>query len=708
MTPAAEGPDDAAATGVTPSRSGRLLVLFGVAGLAITQPLLDLFGGNPEFFVATNLSSGQILTLALIVTIVPALLVWAVVAVVARVHPRAGDVAFALGVFGLAALLVMGLLRAAGVEHTALFLAVTTLGAAGLTFLVVRFDPASTFFRYLGVANLAFLALFVFASRSSELLWSDGGDDVEEVRLGESDTPVVWIILDEFPLATMIRADGTINEERFPEFAALAERSTWFRNAASPASLTTNAVPALLTGNVPEKGQLTVYADHPRNAFTMLGSELPVNRYEIVTDLCPASICEPVASGSIRTALVDFGVVLGHRKLPEALRARLPPIDDGWGGFVGVEDEPDVQELVEGADQDDGAPQDPYEKWNSFGPEVRGPQGQVAALEELTSSITPEPAFTMVHVALPHAVWLATPYGDDVFNSVLVRHRIEDPDNPRYAYNYRQMLQIHTLQASATDRKIGELVDHLEEQGMFDDTLLVIAGDHGTSMLPPTFGRRVEKGTADAVLRVPLFIKLPGQETGEIDDRPVSTLDVLPSLADVLDADVDWEFDGHSLFDGSSPHTPRRVSDDLDGLYDVVEETAELFGSSSLDGLAQVGPFGSLVGDRVVEHEVGDDSARSWLVDQRDELRDLPNDDGSMPFVLTGVVDDEPADDLVVAVNGRIVGVATGFVPHTDGRYRWGAYVNDAYRSGANEVVAYEVEEVGDDVVLHPVGTMDR
>src|SRR5690606_40050771 len=59
--------------------------------------------------------------------------------------------------------------------------------------------------------------------------------------------PVVVVVLDEFPLVAILREDGTINEERYPNLAALAERTTWFRNASAESSSTYVSVPAVLT-----------------------------------------------------------------------------------------------------------------------------------------------------------------------------------------------------------------------------------------------------------------------------------------------------------------------------------------------------------------------------------------------------------------------------------------------------------------------------
>ena len=51
----------------------RSLVILGLSSLAVAQPLLDLFGRNPEFFVAGNYSTGQIVWFALLITLVPPL-----------------------------------------------------------------------------------------------------------------------------------------------------------------------------------------------------------------------------------------------------------------------------------------------------------------------------------------------------------------------------------------------------------------------------------------------------------------------------------------------------------------------------------------------------------------------------------------------------------------------------------------------------------
>ena len=98
-----------------------------------------------------------------------------------------------------------------------------------------------------------------------------------------------------------------------------------------------------------------------------------------------------------------------------------------------------------------------------------------------------------------------------------------------------------------------------------------------------------------------MFIKAPGQTTGEIRDDSAQTIDVLPSIVDLLDIETNWEFDGHSLYDGSQPPPPR-VSPMSRRLDIAARRRAEEFPhGDDWTGLAAVGDNGDLVGRAVAE-----------------------------------------------------------------------------------------------------------
>src|SRR5687767_6875714 len=63
--------------------------------------------------------------------------------------------------------------------------------------------------------------------------------------------PVVVVFFDEFPIATLMNGSKQIDSDLFPNFARIQKDSTWFRNATTPATFTSEALPALLTGLYP-------------------------------------------------------------------------------------------------------------------------------------------------------------------------------------------------------------------------------------------------------------------------------------------------------------------------------------------------------------------------------------------------------------------------------------------------------------------------
>ena len=155
----------------------RSLVVFGLSSLAVAQPLLDLFGRNPEFFVAGNYSTGQIVWFALIITLLPPLIGIAAIAIASLVNRRAGTIVYGIvvAVFGVA--FVLALLRTIGVDPVVLVGVVALAGGAAAVVLALRTHAGRLLLSYLAVANVAFVALFLFASPTSKLIaGGDSGD----------------------------------------------------------------------------------------------------------------------------------------------------------------------------------------------------------------------------------------------------------------------------------------------------------------------------------------------------------------------------------------------------------------------------------------------------------------------------------------------------------------------------------------------------
>ena len=80
---------------------------------------------------------------------------------------------------------------------------------------------------------------------------------------------VYVIVLDELPLENLLH-DGALNRTRFPNFAALAETSTWYTNGTVHSGRTIHSVPSILSGVLP-RNTLATPEEYPTNLFDTMG-----------------------------------------------------------------------------------------------------------------------------------------------------------------------------------------------------------------------------------------------------------------------------------------------------------------------------------------------------------------------------------------------------------------------------------------------------
>jgi hypothetical protein len=678
-------------------------VLVGLAGLAVTQPLLDLFGRNPTFFVAGGYGRRHIVLFAVVLAVGPALAMWGATTVPGLVHRSVRAVLHSLGVATLGGLFGLVLARSFGVDGLMSALGVAGFVGVGIAAAEGRWRPVRHFLGYLALGNVAFLAFFLFGSPSSELLQGNAYADAGNVMVPAVEGPVTVIILDEFPLTAIVRPDGTINDVRYPNLAALAEESNWFRNASAESQFTAYSVPSIMTGLLSEHGDLPILSDFPRNYFTLFGQSYPVQRYEAITDLCPPDACGRPPAEPFGQAFDDARLVYQHRVLPERWRQALPPVDEAWGNFG--EASADAADVVASSSVSSGSPPDPNARLSEIPVADQGRGGQVNALLRQVRTIDSRPSINLVHVLAPHVPYVLTPWGTTGISTISTRE-LPQPGAPGSERIFAERYALQAMQVGAVDHAIGEVIQHLKQVGAWESGTFVLLSDHGTTTLVPGNGRSYSEETKDELLRIPLFIKAPGQTQGETRDEPASTIDVLPSLIDLLGIETDWELDGHSLFDGSEPKVDRRLTSELDDLFTAAEhQQSYLPYGEDWVAMAAIGPYGGLVGTPVSGYEVGEPSAMSWSLDDRPSLDDPSLTGGAVPVLMTGTVHattNEPPD-LIVALDGTIAGTIGAQDRAGDGWAFSGILGPPGARGRGEQVVAYEVERVGGEVVLHPV-----
>ena len=92
----------------------------------------------------------------------------------------------------------------------------------------------------------------------------------------------------------------------------------------------------------------------------------------------------------------------------------------------------------------------------------------------------------------------------------------------------------------------GRLPDELERQGRLDKAIVIVTSDHGESFEKGYYGHAGPM-LHDALTRVPLVIKLPGQRHGQTVQRPVGQADLAPTLIDLVGAPALPHAEGKSL-----------------------------------------------------------------------------------------------------------------------------------------------------------------
>jgi iduronate 2-sulfatase len=99
---------------------------------------------------------------------------------------------------------------------------------------------------------------------------------------------------------------------------------------------------------------------------------------------------------------------------------------------------------------------------------------------------------------------------------------------------------------SYTDAQIGKLLDALEKEGLADNTIIVLWGDHGWQL--GEHGLWHKHTNFEIAARAPLLISVPGTKTaGQKCEAPVEFVDVYPTLADVCGLPIPSGLGGSSL-----------------------------------------------------------------------------------------------------------------------------------------------------------------
>lgn len=96
-----------------------------------------------------------------------------------------------------------------------------------------------------------------------------------------------------------------------------------------------------------------------------------------------------------------------------------------------------------------------------------------------------------------------------------------------------------------TDDCVGQILSLLKEQGIYEDTAVIITSDHGENM--GELAIYSEHATADhPTCHIPFLMKWPGGQKGMVEKSFHYSLDLLPTMADLLGVGRCKNWDGES------------------------------------------------------------------------------------------------------------------------------------------------------------------
>jgi arylsulfatase A-like enzyme len=105
---------------------------------------------------------------------------------------------------------------------------------------------------------------------------------------------------------------------------------------------------------------------------------------------------------------------------------------------------------------------------------------------------------------------------------------------------------IYDSNVSYQDKLVGDLMAALEKWGIADETMVIITADHGDELWEQG---KVGHGQSlhEILVRVPLLIHYPALFRPGVYSEGVEVIDIVPTLADAFDIDLDPEWQGESL-----------------------------------------------------------------------------------------------------------------------------------------------------------------
>jgi hypothetical protein len=675
-----------------------ILHIFILVAFAVAQPLYDLLSRYADFFVVKRSKPVDVVLFALALSVGLPLVFGLFEIGVRRLFSDPFRRGLHLGLVGiLTAAIVLPLLKRVRIFPQFLVWALTFLLALFVTLGYVRLKNLRTYLTFLLPSIVIFPLIFLFFSPISKIIFTqhDLVSPTEKGAAKEDNPPIVMVIYDEIATPYLMNEEKEIDAARYPNFASLASQAYWFRNTTTVVHATTWATPVILSGLYPslDNPKLPSIVDYPNNLFTLMCHVYQLNAIESATEMCPAELNNIHLEGTawmrrLGSLLSDTSIIYLHYLLPPSLTRSLPDISQNWGEF--------------------------YKKKGEWmrGTKVKQKilEGRLKLHRKFLDSLSPSriPNLYFLHILLPHPPVKFLPSGRTYGDHGYIGCRDE-----RWGWNEWAVtsgFQRFLLQLQYVDRLLGEVLTRLKEVKLFDPSLIIVVADHGASYRLGGYRRNVTERNIGDIMPIPLFVKLPWQREGVVDDSSMETVDILPTIADLANVELPWSVDGHSVFNKAFPHRENKVilgqkkyvlsnSEFCEKFSESLTHMLTLFGSGKTkpDGLFRIGSYKNLLGESVNRFPIlRRKSIKVGLKGTLPLFQDVRFDSGFLPCFIQGNIHTETPVHLAVGINGIICGVSEILPVKKDLAKFFTMVPEKAFKEGRNEVEVFVIREGAD------------
>ncbi len=409
----------------------------------------------------------------------------------------------------------------------------------------------------------------------------------------------------------------------------------------------------------------------------------------------------------MQALLSDISIVYLHILLPDDQKSGLPSLQARWQDFAGG---PALLSSSEGG-------QVPAHVWKALEDSLLAQvnvhntdRPQVFSNFLRAIQPTQNPTLYYLHSLLPHTPYVYLPSGQ-VYSVDYGLNGLTKETWSSDEWATTQSYQRYLLQVGFVDTLLGRLIARLKATNLYEKSLIVVTADHGVSFRPHDYRRSATKTNLADVMAVPLFVKAPFQQRGEVLDHDVETIDILPTIADILGLKMPWPVDGDSAF-SPEPRAKTKKASPLLGqqiplaMFDTevraaVNRQVVLFPPKAPVVPPPASPLG-LVGQRIQAMPVRDDPQFAITIDQLQHFAQINPEAQFLPSHITGTLHSEEFRLIALALNGTVRAVTQPWPFAVKGEYgRWSALLGPQFfRPGRNTLEAFGVMPQSSPVTL--------